>query len=158
MRRSARRAVARVPVAARRRRTGRRRRGFALKWPNDVLLDGAKLAGILLEAEQLGRRRLAVVIGIGVNCRRTPPEAAVSGRRRLPSSASPVDAARVLFARLSDAWAGSAHLGRGRGFAAIRSSGSTAPPASASRVAVNASAASVIARHVSRPSMTRAGC
>ncbi len=33
-----------------------------LKWPNDVLLGGAKLCGILLEAEQN-----AIVIGIGVN-------------------------------------------------------------------------------------------
>jgi BirA family transcriptional regulator, biotin operon repressor / biotin---[acetyl-CoA-carboxylase] ligase len=33
-----------------------------LKWPNDVLLDGAKLAGILLE-----RAGDAAVIGIGVN-------------------------------------------------------------------------------------------
>lgn len=33
-----------------------------LKWPNDVLLNGAKLAGILLERESD-----AVVIGIGVN-------------------------------------------------------------------------------------------
>lgn len=36
--------------------------GLLLKWPNDVLLDGAKLAGILLE-----RSGDAVVIGIGVN-------------------------------------------------------------------------------------------
>lgn len=33
-----------------------------LKWPNDLLIDGAKIAGILLEAQ--GR---VVVVGIGVN-------------------------------------------------------------------------------------------
>ena len=38
-----------------------------LKWPNDVLLSGAKLAGILLEA-----RVDSVVIGIGVNLRVAP--------------------------------------------------------------------------------------
>ena len=38
-----------------------------LKWPNDVLLDGAKLAGILLE-----RQGDAVVVGIGVNLAQTP--------------------------------------------------------------------------------------
>ena len=40
---------------------------FALKWPNDLLVDGAKLAGILLE-----RQRDHVVIGIGVNLASAP--------------------------------------------------------------------------------------
>ena len=44
------------------------RLGF--KWPNDVLLAGAKLAGILIEAE--GTRPLLVAVGIGVNCRHHP--------------------------------------------------------------------------------------
>lgn len=38
-----------------------------IKWPNDVLLNGRKLCGILLEASWLGERLQAVVIGIGVN-------------------------------------------------------------------------------------------
>src|SRR5947199_1093955 len=37
---------------------------FTLKWPNDVMANGEKLAGILLEAETVGSR-LAVVVGIG---------------------------------------------------------------------------------------------
>ncbi|MGC1440646.1 MAG: biotin--[acetyl-CoA-carboxylase] ligase [Burkholderiaceae bacterium] len=41
---------------------------LGLKWPNDVLLDGAKLAGILAEAsQQAGISRL--VIGCGLNLR-----------------------------------------------------------------------------------------
>jgi BirA family biotin operon repressor/biotin-[acetyl-CoA-carboxylase] ligase len=43
---------------------------MALKWPNDLLLDGAKLAGILLEMVSG-----TVVVGIGVNLR-TAPEVA----------------------------------------------------------------------------------
>src|SRR3974390_3115925 len=43
---------------------------LALKWPNDVLCDGAKVAGILIEAE--GTRPLVVAVGIGVNCRHHP--------------------------------------------------------------------------------------
>jgi len=43
---------------------------LTFKWPNDVLLDGAKLAGILIEAE--GTRPLLVAVGIGVNCRHHP--------------------------------------------------------------------------------------
>lgn len=39
-----------------------------LKWPNDLLIEGAKLSGILLEAETLSDKRLAVVLGFGVNC------------------------------------------------------------------------------------------
>ncbi|MDP1172125.1 biotin--[acetyl-CoA-carboxylase] synthetase, partial [Klebsiella pneumoniae] len=42
-------------------------RSFRLKWPNDVLLGGAKLAGLLLEAETLPGGRRAAVIGFGVN-------------------------------------------------------------------------------------------
>jgi BirA family biotin operon repressor/biotin-[acetyl-CoA-carboxylase] ligase len=43
---------------------------LAFKWPNDVLLDRAKAAGILIEAE--GARPLMVAVGIGVNCRHHP--------------------------------------------------------------------------------------
>lgn len=42
-------------------------RELRLKWPNDVLLGGAKLAGILLEGE--GQ---SVVIGVGVNLATAP--------------------------------------------------------------------------------------
>jgi BirA family biotin operon repressor/biotin-[acetyl-CoA-carboxylase] ligase len=41
--------------------------GLTIKWPNDLLLWGAKLAGILLE-----RTGDAVVIGFGVNIAHTP--------------------------------------------------------------------------------------
>jgi BirA family transcriptional regulator, biotin operon repressor / biotin---[acetyl-CoA-carboxylase] ligase len=42
---------------------------LTIKWPNDLLLSGAKVAGILLEAE--GE---AVAVGIGVNCASHPSE------------------------------------------------------------------------------------
>ncbi len=42
-----------------------------LKWPNDLLLGGRKLGGILVEAD--GRR---AIVGIGVNLRWAPPGAA----------------------------------------------------------------------------------
>lgn len=40
----------------------------ALKWPNDIVVDGAKLGGILVETRALGRATKAV-IGIGINLR-----------------------------------------------------------------------------------------
>jgi BirA family biotin operon repressor/biotin-[acetyl-CoA-carboxylase] ligase len=43
----------------------------ALKWPNDLLADGAKLGGILVETRMQGRVPLAVV-GIGINYRKDP--------------------------------------------------------------------------------------
>lgn len=37
-----------------------------LKWPNDLLLDGAKCSGLLLEGES-GAGRFAVIAGLGIN-------------------------------------------------------------------------------------------
>lgn len=42
---------------------------LALKWPNDVLLNGGKLSGILLESGGQG----VLALGIGVNLRHAPP-------------------------------------------------------------------------------------
>jgi BirA family biotin operon repressor/biotin-[acetyl-CoA-carboxylase] ligase len=41
-----------------------------IKWPNDVWIDGKKIAGILVEGASLGERALPTVIGIGLNVNR----------------------------------------------------------------------------------------
>ncbi len=46
--------------------------GLSLKWPNDVLLNGGKLAGILLESTGQGRGVSHLAIGIGVNLSEAP--------------------------------------------------------------------------------------
>ncbi len=41
----------------------------AVRWPNDVTIDGKKTAGVLSETRLLGtRERRAIALGIGVNC------------------------------------------------------------------------------------------
>ncbi len=45
---------------------------LALKWPNDLLLGGAKLAGILLEHETVGSSAPYIVLGCGVNLEHHP--------------------------------------------------------------------------------------
>ncbi len=52
-----------------------------LKWPNDVLLDDRKLAGILAQRAGNG----AVVVGIGVNVGWAPDGAAALGHRHRPA-------------------------------------------------------------------------
>lgn len=48
-----------------------------LKWPNDVLIDGLKLSGILLESDIKDNKLNALIIGMGVNIFK-PPELATS--------------------------------------------------------------------------------
>lgn len=92
---------------------------LALKWPNDVLLNGAKIAGILLEAVTRPGDVSAVVIGIGVNVLHKPkgvPYPATS----LAESGAEVSA-EALFTALAEAWVEQERVwNEGRGFAAIR--------------------------------------
>jgi len=49
--------------------------GLRLKWPNDVMFGGAKLAGILIESSTCPEGHLAVIIGIGINVSESPADA-----------------------------------------------------------------------------------
>lgn len=46
-----------------------------IKWPNDILIDGAKCVGILIESERLPTQRQAVVVGMGINVATAPGDA-----------------------------------------------------------------------------------
>jgi BirA family transcriptional regulator, biotin operon repressor / biotin---[acetyl-CoA-carboxylase] ligase len=91
---------------------------LALKWPNDVLCGGEKLAGILLEGRMLGET-IAVAIGIGVNCMHHPAQASYPATDLAAAGAEV--SADDLFSALSGAMLGRlAQWRRGAGFAAIR--------------------------------------
>jgi BirA family transcriptional regulator, biotin operon repressor / biotin---[acetyl-CoA-carboxylase] ligase len=63
-----------------------------LKWPNDLLLDGLKLAGVLAEAQFAGPSLTAVVVGIGINVAWPgPAEAGGTCLDDAGGSAQPVD-------------------------------------------------------------------
>jgi BirA family biotin operon repressor/biotin-[acetyl-CoA-carboxylase] ligase len=92
---------------------------FALKWPNDVLAAGGKVAGLLLESETRGAV-LAVVIGFGLNLASAPHDMPFPARslRALGCTVT----AEEFFARLTDTWLSWASLwNQGRGFDVIRS-------------------------------------
>jgi len=59
---------------------------FTLKWPNDVLLHGGKLAGILLEGAGQGAAMTHLAIGIGVNLIAAPDPAMVEPGALCPVS------------------------------------------------------------------------
>ncbi len=90
-----------------------------LKWPNDAQIDGAKLAGILLEGTTLGGGATGVAIGIGVNVAHFP-EGLDQKATALAAHIRNIDPA-LLFDALSERMAGNLALfDRGAGFAAIR--------------------------------------
>ncbi|MEH2527416.1 MULTISPECIES: biotin--[acetyl-CoA-carboxylase] ligase [unclassified Bradyrhizobium] len=112
-------ALQKLSIEANLRRAGAAPLKYALKWPNDVMADGQKLAGILLEAEALAGSRLAVVVGIGTNV--------IAAPEGTPTPATSLAALGVqigadeLFAALSDAWVDFTGIwDNGRGFADIR--------------------------------------
>jgi BirA family transcriptional regulator, biotin operon repressor / biotin---[acetyl-CoA-carboxylase] ligase len=92
---------------------------FSLKWPNDVLAGQAKLTGILLEAEAIPGKGLAVVVGMGTNVIAAPegtPTPATSLR-----AIGVETSAEQLFSALSDSWAECRGIWDGaKGFGEIR--------------------------------------
>lgn len=89
------------------------RGGLVVRWPNDLLVDGAKLSGILLE-----RAEDAVVIGFGVNVTSHPdlPDRATTDLRALAVATSSSELLALLVERMAS-WLA---RWRGEGVAAIR--------------------------------------
>jgi BirA family biotin operon repressor/biotin-[acetyl-CoA-carboxylase] ligase len=74
-----------------------------LKWPNDVLVGGRKVAGLLAEGLSSGGTLEAVILGIGVNLAARPEalgEAATSIRDETGASPDVIDVAAAVLGRL----------------------------------------------------------
>jgi BirA family biotin operon repressor/biotin-[acetyl-CoA-carboxylase] ligase len=88
-----------------------------LKWPNEVLLDGRKLSGMLIEAES--QPRFSLAIGIGVNCVSHPVDTSY-GATDLKANGVAVSAQDVLTQLAAAMNARLAQWRAGAGFAAVR--------------------------------------
>ncbi len=103
-----------------------------IKWPNDILVDGAKIAGILLE-----RTGDAVVIGLGINVTDHP-----TGLDRpvtsLAAQGAPDTTAAALLDRLATIFAHWLSIWRGQGIDPVRTHWllNAHPPGTAMRVAL----------------------
>ncbi|HEY9039837.1 MAG TPA: biotin--[acetyl-CoA-carboxylase] ligase [Roseovarius sp.] len=95
---------------------------LALKWPNDVLLNDGKLAGILLEGSSAGGQMAYLVIGIGVNLSNLPEPGAAGAVPpvSLLSGAGVQVAPEVLLDYLAAAYARREAVFAADGFAPIR--------------------------------------
>jgi BirA family biotin operon repressor/biotin-[acetyl-CoA-carboxylase] ligase len=78
--------------------------GFALKWPNDVLVDGAKISGILLEgASKPGAHNEPaqtdyLIIGIGINLQHHPEDTPYPATDMLAATGISLEADKVAVA------------------------------------------------------------
>ena len=91
-----------------------------LKWPNDLLLGGRKLAGILLESETAsGSIADFVVIGIGVNLA-SAPDGAETPATSLAGEGLPPVAPETVLASLAERFGEWAGRWRRDGFAPVR--------------------------------------
>jgi BirA family transcriptional regulator, biotin operon repressor / biotin---[acetyl-CoA-carboxylase] ligase len=92
-----------------------------LKWPNDLVVEGTKCAGLLVEGVSLHPNGMACIVGIGVNCESAPDGAGYPTARLTAGDRRPADR-RALFRRLAirfDEALG--QWGAGAEFGAIRS-------------------------------------
>ena len=79
----------------------------SLKWPNDVLLRGRKVAGVLPEAVFVGEMFAGAVLGVGVNVNgdfSADPDLAGRATSMAEVWGAPLDRAEVLAALLAHLW------------------------------------------------------
>lgn len=92
---------------------------LALKWPNDVLFQSGKLAGILLESSSTGQG-IQLCIGIGVNLVNLPEDSALEASSLTPVSLNGRVCAQEMLSRLALAFARWENVIQKQGFSAVR--------------------------------------
>ena len=92
-----------------------------LKWPNDVLLDGKKLAGVLIESTAARDQGVWAIIGIGLNVTMPDALAAQIGQPAAQMDGAVTQDRALLLARLLDALAVAMNLFEDQGFTAFQS-------------------------------------
>ena len=97
---------------------------FTLKWPNDVLCNGGKIAGILLESAGQGPHVAHLAIGIGVNLIAAPDPSMLEPGALPPVTLQAETGKRVtpetLLAHLAPAFANWEQIFQTDGFAPLR--------------------------------------
>lgn len=90
-----------------------------IKWPNDILIDGAKISGLLMETKNLASGNTAIACGFGINIIHHP-EIALYPTTDLKTLNIEVTAG-ALFQSLASSFAAVLEVwNRGKGFAKIR--------------------------------------
>jgi BirA family biotin operon repressor/biotin-[acetyl-CoA-carboxylase] ligase len=126
---------------------GRESARLRLKWPNDILISGAKAGGILIESSSLGsgaagQASLVAVIGIGINVVSKPelPDRATACLAEFgvsPDARSLLDAIARSMAAWLAAWS------EGDGFAAVRKAWLDRAHPIGERMAINTGSAQI---------------
>jgi BirA family biotin operon repressor/biotin-[acetyl-CoA-carboxylase] ligase len=94
-------------------------RDVRLKWPNDVLVGGRKIAGVLLEIKPDAKGNEALIAGFGVNCSSHPAKTDIPATNLAAELGADIPPEKVLEGVL-EAFEGYYALWQEKGFAAIR--------------------------------------
>lgn len=95
-------------------------RGLSLKWPNDLLLNGRKCAGILLESGASAPGRLWFALGVGVDIASAPEGLDQETAALAEALAEPAPTPEALFAAFAPRLAAWANRLAREGFAPLR--------------------------------------
>ena len=122
--------------------------GLSYKWPNDVLVNGRKIAGILLESEMTAAGKLGfLVVGVGINLAAAPQDTefpATSAAAERPGRIAPA-AMLEAFLRHFQCWE---ERWRNEGFAPVGAAWRAAAASRGDQIRVRLEGATLFGRFV----------